>query len=85
MNYEALNRASETTLQRLRAMHPSIEFHMDGITGRIAAIVDDMGITDPFLSECGRFTATPDYYGLSMKAALLMTEHNMLIPDGGGL
>lgn len=85
MNYETLNRASETTLQRLRALHPSIEFHMDGITGRIAAIVSDMGITDPFMSECGRFTATPDYYGLSTKAALIMMEHNMLIPDGGDL
>lgn len=76
---------NDTTMQRLRVMHPQIDFSMDGITGRIAAIVDDMAITDPFLSECGRFTATPDYYGLSMKAALLMTEHNMFIPDGGDL
>lgn len=81
MNHEELNRASETTLQRLRALHPSTEFEMDPISGRIGANVDDMRITDPFTSECGRFTATPDYYGLSMKAALLMTEHNMFCPE----
>lgn len=73
---------NDTTLQRLRAMHPSTEFEMDALSGRISAIVDDMAITDPFLSECGRFTATPDYYGLSMKAALLITEHNLFCPQG---
>ena len=70
-----------TTLQRLRAMHPQIEFEMDALTGRVSALIDDMAITDLFLSECGRFTATPDYYGLSTKAALLMTEHNLLCPE----
>ena len=73
---------NDTTLQRLRAMCPSTEFIMDALTGRIAAVIDDMEISDPFLSECGRFTVTPDYYGLSIKAALLMTEHNMLCPEG---
>lgn len=73
---------NDTTLQRLRALHPSTGFWMDPISGRVWALIDDMEISDPFLSECGRFTVTPDYYGLSMKAALLMTEHNMLCPGG---
>lgn len=72
---------NDTTLQRLRALHPSTEFGMNPITGRIAAVIDDMEISDPFLSECGRFSVTPDYYGLSMRAALIITEHNMLCPE----
>ena len=69
---------NDTTLQRLRALHPSIKFGMDPISGRVYAEINDMYITDPFLSECGRFSVTPDYYGLSIKVALLMTEHNLL-------
>lgn len=70
-----------TTLQRLREMHPRVQFEMHAITGRIYAEVDGMSISDPFLSECGRFSVTPDYYGIPMKVALIMVEHNMLCPE----
>lgn len=69
--------AEETTLEALRRLDPKHEYSMHHITGVVVAVVDDMEIHDPFTSECGRFPATPDYYGIPLKAALLMVSHNM--------
>lgn len=69
-----------TTLDQLRGIDPKHEYSMDPETALITVTVDDMEIHDPFLSECGRMTCTPDYYGIPMKAALVMTAHNMDCP-----
>lgn len=69
------------TINELRALAPRIDWHTDPVTGRIYALVDDMCIEDPFTSECGRFSATPDYYGIPTKAALTMVSHNLLCPE----
>lgn len=69
-----------TTLERLRALDPKHEYSMDPITGLITCSVDDMAIYDPFVSTCGRFTATPDEYGIPLRAALAMADHNMQCP-----
>ena len=69
-----------TTVERLRALAPNLHFSMDPETALITVLVDDMEIHDPFLSECGRMTCTPDYYGIPMKAALVMAAHNMECP-----
>jgi hypothetical protein len=34
-----------------------------------AYVINDMEITNPYLSECGRFDVTPDYYGLTVEQA----------------
>ena len=69
-----------TTLEQLRGIDPKHEYSMDPETALITAVVDDMAIHDPFQSECGRFACTPDYYGIPLKAALVMTAHNMDCP-----
>lgn len=69
-----------TTLEQLRGIDPKHEYSMDPETALITALVDDMAIHDPFQSECGRFACTPDYYGIPLKAALVMTAHNMDCP-----
>lgn len=69
------------TLEKLKTMAPKIEWSVDPITGAIAAVIDDMEITDPFRSECGRFPATPDYYGIPTPVALEMMAHNLLCKD----
>lgn len=72
--------AEETTLEALRRLDPKNAYFMDVITGRIFVEVDDMSIHDPFMSECGRFPCTPDYYGVPLQAALTMVRHNMELP-----
>ncbi len=73
--------AEETTLEALRRLDPKNAYFMDVITGRIFVEVDDMSIHDPFMSECGRFPCTPDYYGVPLQAALVMVRHNMELPE----
>ena len=69
-----------TTVERLRALAPNLHFSMDPQSALVSVEVDGMVIHDPFISECGRFPCTPDYYGIPMKAALVMTAHNMDCP-----
>ncbi len=69
------------TIDELRALAPKIDWRTDPVTGRVSASIDDMCIEDPFTSECGRFSATPDYYGIPTKAALVMVSHNLLCPE----
>lgn len=68
------------TIDDLKRLAPGIDWHTDPDTGGVYASIDDMAITDPFRSECGRFTATPDRYGIPMSAALVMASHNLLCP-----
>lgn len=72
--------AEETTLEALRRLDPSHHYFMGAITGRIFVEIDGMSIHDPFMSECGRFPCTPDYYGVPLQAALTMVRHNMELP-----
>lgn len=69
------------TIDELRALAPKIDWRTDPVTGRVSANIDGMRIEDPFTSECGRFSATPDYYGIPTKAALVMVSHNLLCPE----
>ena len=41
-----------------------------------AYVINDMEITDAYLSECGRFDVTPDYYGLTQVEAQKLKEAN---------
>jgi hypothetical protein len=41
-----------------------------------AYVINDMEITDAYLSECGRFDVTPDYYGLTQVEAQKLNEAN---------
>jgi hypothetical protein len=39
-----------------------------------AYVINGMEIVDPYISECGRFDVTPDYYGLTVKQAAELAE-----------
>tara|TARA_R110002126_G_scaffold2937_3_gene16176 strand:- start:807 stop:974 length:168 start_codon:yes stop_codon:yes gene_type:complete len=41
-----------------------------------AYVINDMEIVDAYLSECGRFDVTPDYYGLTIEQANQLKEAN---------
>ena len=41
-----------------------------------AYLVNAMEITDAYVSECGRFDVTPDYYGLTQVEAQKLKEAN---------
>jgi hypothetical protein len=41
-----------------------------------AYVINDIEISDPFVSECGRFDVTPDYYGLTLVQANDLREAN---------
>jgi hypothetical protein len=41
-----------------------------------AYVINDMEITDAYVSECGRFDVTPDYYGLTQVEAQKLKEAN---------
>ena len=56
--------------------HPEKEFHVDEVTERIVFRHDGMEIYDPFLSECGRFSVSPSYYGLTEFDGILMRTYN---------
>jgi hypothetical protein len=43
-----------------------------------AYVIGDMEITNPYLSECGRFDVSPDYYGLTVEQADKLTAANRL-------
>jgi hypothetical protein len=43
-----------------------------------AYVINDMEIINPYLSECGRFDVTPDYYGLTVEQADTLTAANRL-------
>lgn len=68
------------TIERLKAMAPQMEFSVDPMTGRVAAVIDEMCIEDPWLSECGRFDASPEYYGMPNHVALEIFGHNLHLP-----
>ena len=70
-----------TTVEALRALAPGHEFHTDPISGRISFAFRGTDISDPFLSECGRFTVLPRYYGLSPMAAAKLWAHNLGLPE----
>lgn len=66
-------------IDELRALAPTTEWvQLDD--GRIAAVIDDMEITDPFVSECGRLRVAPmEAYGMRMDVALRLSCHNRLL------
>ena len=39
-----------------------------------AYVINGMEIVDPYMSECGRFDVTPDYYGLTVAQAAELAE-----------
>jgi hypothetical protein len=41
-----------------------------------AYVINGTEITDAFVSECGRFDVTPDYYGLTIDQANQLKEAN---------
>jgi hypothetical protein len=41
-----------------------------------AYVINDMEIVDAYVSECGRFNVTPDYYGLTQVEAQKLKEAN---------
>ena len=44
-----------------------------------AYVINDMEIINPYLSECGRFDVTPDYYGLTVEQADRLAEKSRKI------
>lgn len=68
------------TMERLKALAPQMEFSVDPMTGRVAAVINEMCIEDPWLSECGRFETTPDAYGIPMPVAITIFSHNLHCP-----
>jgi len=42
----------------------------------------DMFITDPYVSECGRFKVAPNYYGLTDEQAQRLRALNANIKEG---
>ncbi len=65
-------------IQDLKRKYPKHEFEMDPVTGVISFTWDDVCITDPFTSDCGRFAASPGDRGLESKDAVLMVAANLL-------
>jgi hypothetical protein len=68
-------------LAEAKRRYPYHNFHIGPETGLIGFEHEDMWITDPFSSECGRFPMMPTYYGIDMKTALWMKGHNLPIQD----
>lgn len=74
-----------TTLQKLKSIDPGHHYYMGAITGVVFCDVDDMAIHNPFVSPCGRFPTVPSTYGIPMKAALIMADHNLPLGDPEGV
>lgn len=74
-----------TTLQKLKSIDPRHHYYMGATTGIVFCEVDGMAIHDPFRSPCGRFNEVPSTYGIPMKAALIMADHNLLLGDPEGV
>lgn len=66
-------------LERLKAKYPNHGFAQDPTDGRIGFVQDDMWLTNPFLSCCGRFIEVPMTYRLATKDALDLWAHNQPI------
>ena len=64
-------------LEQLKAKYPDHDFHVDPDTGMIGFVFEDMYITDPWISECGRFTVDPQTYGLTIPSAVALKAHNL--------
>ena len=63
-------------LQELQELAPHIQWVLQS-SGCIAAVIDDMEIVDPYLSECGRFEVdSRDCYGMSPQVAQILAVHN---------
>ena len=63
----------------LRAQLPSMECNATKDAEDhpcIAVTINDLCIVDPFVSECGRFTAKPSDYGLPESTAQLLVDTN---------
>jgi hypothetical protein len=43
-----------------------------------AYVINDVEIVDAYVSECGRFDVTPDYYGLTVEQADKLAAANRL-------
>ncbi len=43
-----------------------------------AYVINDVEIVNAYLSECGRFDVSPDYYGLTVEQADKLTAANRL-------
>lgn len=64
-------------IDRLKAKYPDKGFQMDPITGVISFEHDGFDITDPFVTECGRFAADPNAYGIDINDEVAIFGHNM--------
>jgi hypothetical protein len=71
-------------IQDLKRKYPKHEFEMDPETGVISFTWDSMCITDPFLSDCGRFSCSPGDRGLESKDAVRILAANMLAEESLG-
>lgn len=74
-NNEKLVAQCELILQ-IRATHPLVDVDLDVNEEKVVLHFEDMAITDPFTSECGRFELDPSYYGLSHSLAKEMVRVN---------
>lgn len=64
-------------IQDLKAKYPNAGFEQDPESAIIGFSFEDMWITDPFISECGRFSMPPSYYGIESLDAYKIITHNM--------
>lgn len=63
-------------IDALKAKYPSHNFQMDAVTGVISFTHEECSITDPFVTECGRFAALASDYGLEVSDAVAIFAHN---------
>lgn len=69
--------STEELLKRLRAKYPDKKFARDPESGMIGFEFEDMWISDPWISECGRFPMDPRYYGLTIPTAIAIKGYNL--------
>lgn len=74
---EPILEVAVSTLQDLQRKYPKANFGQDPETAVIGFEFQDMWITDPFISECGRFGVHPEYYGLETIDAIRLYSHNL--------
>ena len=73
---------AQALLRELRERYPDKEFEIDAISGKIGFVIEGMFITDPWLSDCGRFTVMPNKeYGVRIVDACKMKAFNLPIED----
>lgn len=69
-------------LEDLRARYPQKEWYVDPTSGKIGFVHEGMFITDPWLTDCGRFEVDPRLeYGLTIVSAIKIKAHNLPIEN----